>query len=96
MKKLGTVGNYKILASRHSLQRSRQRSVDMLQVVGAILTFGAQKLDEYSDNQADVMLIDENNNFSVVFAVKKAKIEIITVIDKADCFVKNGTAIAKL
>jgi uncharacterized protein YegP (UPF0339 family) len=40
--------------------------------------------------------MDNDNKFSVVFKIKGHRIIIITVIDKANCYAKNGTDIVKL
>lgn len=89
MKKIGNVANFKILLTGHADTRIEERKIDILKVVGCILSFGNEKLNKYINKAADVMIQDVQNDFSIVFSVKKHEIVIITVIDKADCFIKN-------
>ena len=96
MKKLGNISGYKIMLSSHARLRSKQRNIDTLQSLAAILAMGADRLKEYEANTADIMIQDTDNNFSVVFAVKPGRIEIITLLDKADCYAKTGTNVVKI
>lgn len=74
MKTIGTIGVYKILLSNHARQRSRERKIDIYKVVSAVLAFGAERLRAYKKDTADIMLQDIDNNFSVVFAVKRCRL----------------------
>jgi hypothetical protein len=96
MKRIGTIGKYNIMLSGHAAQRSRQRDIDIYKVVSAILAFGESGLTAYEKQAADVMLKDTDNDFSIVFAVKAKRIEIITLISGADCWAKTGTRVERI
>jgi hypothetical protein len=87
---------YTIDVSYHADGRSDERNIDMFKIVGAILSLGEKRIKEYTENRKCVLIMDNDNKFSVVFKIKGHRIIIITVIDKANCYAKNGTDIVKL
>lgn len=86
---LATIGDYKIKMTLHSMQRANQRKIDGMKIISAITAFGYDKLEEYNKNESDIMIKDKQNNISIVFAVHKKKITIITVIHDTDVYDRN-------
>lgn len=87
---------YSIRLSDHAALRLRERHIDLFQATGLILLLGQNKIQEYSGSNRDIFIEDKENNFSVVCNITVNTITIITVIDKADCFIKSGTTLINL
>jgi len=88
--------DYSIRATEHSLIRMKQRGVDEYVVSGTVLSLGRSKLLEYQANDRDVAIIDKIKGIAVIVTFKRNTIKIITVIDKKDIWVKDGTTIEKI
>jgi len=93
-----TIANktYSIRLSSHANQRLTDRNIDLYQVTGSILSLGEKTITAYAGNNRDIFIQDRQNNFSIVCNITNRTITIITVIDNADCWVKNGTIAVKL
>ena len=87
---------YSIRATGHALLRMKQREVDAYFVSGTILSLGKDKLLEYQRRGVDVVIIDKTRRVSIVFGFRKNKINIITVIDKGDVWVRNENEIVRI
>jgi len=88
--------NFSIRATQHSLDRMASRKIEATTAAASIIALGEERLLKAQASNEDVMVLDSINNIAVVFAFDGNKILIITVIDKANCFVKSGTRIEKL
>ena len=88
--------DYSIRATEHSLLRMKQRGVDEYVVSGTVLSLGHSKLLEYKENGRDIAIIDKIKGIAVVATFKRNTIKIITVIDKKDIWVKDGTTIENI
>lgn len=87
--------DYSIRATAHSMDRMRTRRVDEITVVGNILAIGKDNIKSLLHDD-DYMLIDTQNNVSIVFTREKNTLLVVTVIDKSNVFVKQGTKVIKL
>ena len=87
---------YWIRLSQHAEQRLQQRNIDLYQVTGSILSLGEKTITAYSGSNRDIFIMDKVNNFSIVCNITNRTITIITVIDNADCWIKNGTIAVNL
>ena len=92
------VGNqeFSIRATYHSLVRMIERNVDEYVVSGTILSLGNDRLMKYRSNNREVMIINKTKNVSVVFAIVKNRIIVITVLDNSDVYVIDETSIEVL
>ena len=95
-KEIGTFDKYTIQCTQHAQSRMGLREIDSGKVVSAVLSIGINHLNLYHNMQLDVMVTDKENGFSVVFEVRDNMIVLITVIDKADCFIKPGTIVEEV
>lgn len=84
---------YDIIASNHAMERMTERNVDKYVVAGNVIALGPERIAELQKNNDEAIIIDEVNNVSVVVGFGKNHITIITVIAKANVFVKNNTQI---
>jgi hypothetical protein len=82
---------YSIRLSEHAELRLKQRNIDLYQAIGSILSLGKERITDYAGSNRDIFIMDNANNFSVVCNIEYRTITIITVIDKADCYIKDGT-----
>lgn len=87
---------YSIRLTKHAEQRLQQRNVDLYQVTGSILSLGEKTITKYSGSDKDIFIMDKVNNFSIICNITANTITIITVIDSADCWIKNGTIAVNL
>jgi len=87
---------YSIRLTAHAKQRLQDRNLDLFQVTGSILSLGQKTITDYSGSNRDIFIMDKVNNFSIVCNIENCTIMIVTVIDSADCWVKNGTIAVKL
>ncbi len=84
---------YSIRATEHALERMEQRDVDGYVVTGNILALGPERLQKLQEANEEAIIIDKQKDVSVVIGFKGNRIQVVTVIDKANCFVKDGTSI---
>jgi len=84
---------YSIATSHHASKRMRERNIDMYAVAGSIIALGPERIDELQKNNDEAIIIDKQNNQSVVIGFARKHITIITVIAKSNVFVKDNTRI---
>ncbi len=91
---------YEIRTTEHSLQRIKDRNLNIDEALGAIVALGKARLDNFANEGDDVIIIDKLNKQSVVITFETedhyTQIRIATIIGKDNVFVKNGTRIIKL
>lgn len=87
---------YSIRLTNHANQRLTQRNIDLFQCIGSILSLGEKTITTYSGSNRDIFIQDKPNNFSIVCNISACTITIITVIDNADCWIKQGTIAVNL
>ncbi len=87
---------YSIRATFHALQRMDQRQVDEFVVAGNVLALGEQRLLELQRGNEEAIIIDNKTNTAIVIGFVRNTIKIITVINKANVFVKDDTRIEKI
>ena len=78
----------------HAQERMEQREVNEFVVAGAVLSLG-EKLFEIDENE-DFAIIDNDNDTIVIGSRTKNTVYVITVLPRANCYVKEGTKIAKI
>lgn len=87
---------FEVRISKHADDRLQQRKLDIFMVTGAIFSLGQKRINDYRDTGRDIFVMDKTNDLSVVCCIEGNIITIITVLDKADCYVKNGTDVINL
>ena len=93
-----TIANktYSIRLTNHAKQRLTDRNIDLFQVTGSILSLGQKTITAYAGSNRDIFIMDKEHNFSIVCNISACTITIITVIDSADCWIKQGTTAVNL
>ena len=87
---------YSVRVTEHSAERANQRGIDRDVIISAIFALKLERLQTAKENNKDLAVIDENNNVAIILGMNKNTINIITVIDKSDIWVKEGTEVCKL
>lgn len=87
---------YSIRLTKHAEERLKQRNVDLYQTIGSILSLGEKRIQDYSGSNKDIFIMDKENGFSIVCNIELRTITIVTVIDKVDCYIKEGTIAVNL
>lgn len=86
-----------IVASKHAMERMEERQVDEFVVAGNVLALGKKRIAELHENNDEAIIIDKDKNVSIVIGFgKRNQITIITVIDRANVFVKKNTEICNI
>ena len=87
---------YSVRATGHAVDRMIERKVDKWVVSGDVLALGKERLLSYSQLTKDVALIDSKRGITIILGFRKNTIYILTVIDKSDIYVLDGTIIKNL
>lgn len=87
---------YSIRGTVHALERMKQREIDEYVVTGNILALGKDHLLRLQEQEEEAIIIDKIKEVSIVIGFVKNTINVITVIDKSNVFVKDETTIVTL
>jgi hypothetical protein len=91
---------YEVRCTNHSLDRFKDRNLDVNEALGAIVALGKKRLDDFAIKSDDVAIIDKVNKQSVIITFESegnyTQIRIATIIGRDKIFVKNGTKIFNL
>lgn len=87
---------YSLRATEHSLERMEQRGISGYVIAGDVISLGKERILELQKKQVDVALIDKKRGIAVIMQFKNNTLKILTVIDKANIYVKDGTEIEEL
>ncbi len=87
--------SFRIEGTTHALDRMEERKIEKNLAVSIILSLG-QKLLNYNDTGEEVAVIDQSNNLAVIIEVREYKAVVITVIDRANIHIKDGTQLEEI
>ena len=85
--------SYVIKLSQHSIQRIKERNINNNIIINNILSLDIINIKDCNNH---IIIIDRKNNISIVASINKYTITIITVINKSEIFIKEGTEIINL
>ncbi|ADL11963.1 DUF4258 domain-containing protein [Acetohalobium arabaticum] len=86
---------FRIESTTHAMDRIKERSIDISLVTSIILNLGNKLLD-YNDTGDEVAVVDQKNNLAVIIEVREGKAVVITVIDRANIHIKDGTLLEEI
>lgn len=86
---------FRIESTTHAMDRVKERSIDISLVTSIILNLGNKLLD-YNDTGDEVAIVDQKNNLAVIIEVREGKAVVITVIDRANIHIKDGTLLEEI
>ena len=79
-----------IECTTHAIRRMSQRRIAAWVVKDLLATVG-EKLLAYNNPQDELAIVDAKNNLAIIVQVRLHKAVVITVIDRGEIFIKNGT-----
>ena len=93
--------NWEIKMTVHAYERMKERfeDLDEFEVAGDIIALGRNKLRNHIENKDDIAIIDKDKGLSIIVSFDerhKNWIKIITLIDKSDIYIKEGTTLEEL
>lgn len=86
---------FRIESTTHALQRMKERGIESTLVTGIILSL-EDKLLEYNNSGKEIAILDQQNNLAVIIEVRQGKAVVITVIDRANIHIKDGTLLEEI
>lgn len=87
---------FKIRSTDHSIQRFKEKGIDVNIACGDIIALGKERLYNYSKTGNDVAIIDTDNDITTIITFENTQIRIRTIIPKSHIWVKSGTRIYNL
>ncbi|MDI3548414.1 MAG: hypothetical protein PWR10_2066 [Halanaerobiales bacterium] len=87
--------DFRIESTTHALQRMEERRIDQ-QVVKEVIKGLDYKVLLYNNSGEEIAIIDQEHDIAVIIEVRLNKVVIITVIDKANIHIKDGTRLEKI
>jgi|BioPla2DNA2_1021312.scaffolds.fasta_scaffold123211_2 hypothetical protein len=81
-------GSFRITMTKHGLERIAQRRIPGEEVTATILQVAEQNLFQ---DRGQYMIENRQNRFSLVVAVHKDNIKIVTALSNTGCYRKAGT-----
>ncbi len=87
--------SFRVEGTTHALKRMEERDIDQELVTAIILTLNDRLLD-YNNTGEEVAIIDQDNNLAVIIEVREHKAVVITVIDRANIHIKDGTRLEEI
>ncbi len=87
--------NFRIESTTHALERMEERGIDR-QVVLDVIQELDYKVLIYNDSGEEVAIIDQEHDIAVIIEVRLNKVVVITVIDRANIHIKDGTLLEEI
>jgi len=87
---------FKIRTTEHSLDRFKERGINVDIACGDIISLGKERLYNYAKAGDDVAIIDADNDITTIITFEDLQIRIRTIIPKSNVWVKSGTKIYNL
>ncbi|WP_408954791.1 DUF4258 domain-containing protein [Natroniella sp. ANB-PHB2] len=86
---------FRIESTTHALERMEEREIEKELVTAIILSLD-QKLLKYNDTGEEIAVVDQENNLAVIIEVRDFKAVVITVIDRSNIHIKDGTRLEEI
>lgn len=92
---------WEIKMTSHAYLRMKKRfnNLDEFEVSGDIVGLGKKRLRKHIKREDDIAIIDKDKGLSIIVSFDESHkkwIKIITLIDKSDIYVKEGTTLEEL
>ncbi|MFP4662456.1 MAG: DUF4258 domain-containing protein [Halanaerobiales bacterium] len=86
---------FPIESTTHALERMEERGIDR-QVVIEVIQELNYKILFYNNSGEEVAIIDQEHDIAVIIEVRFNKVVVITVIDRANIHIKDGTLMEEI
>lgn len=87
--------DFRIESTTHALKRMKERGIKKRIVMNVVMSLDCKVLN-YNNSGEEIAIIDEKNDLAVIIEVRLDKIVIITVIDRANIHIKEGTRLEEI
>jgi len=87
--------NFRIESTTHALERMEERGIDR-QVVLDVIQELDYKVLIYNDSGEEIAIIDQEHDIAVIIEVRLNKVVVITIIDRANIHIKDGTLLEEI
>lgn len=87
--------DFRVESTAHALKRMEERAVEH-DVVINVLQELSYKIMAYNDTGEEIAVIDQEHDLAVIVEVRMNKVVVITVIDRADIYLKDGTMLEEI
>ncbi len=87
--------DFRIESTTHALKRMEERKINP-QVVKEVVEGLDYKVSFYNNSGEEIAIIDQEHDIAVIIEVRFNKVVIITVIDKANIHIKDGTLLEEI
>lgn len=86
---------HSVRISGHALERAEQRGITKNIILSEIVALPIDEFTVYTSEQQDVAIIDEQQDIAIILDFRTELVNVITVINKSDIWVKEGTQIKR-
>lgn len=86
---------FRIESTTHALERMEERSIDRDTVTEVIKEL-ENKVLLYNNTGEEIAIINQEHDIAVIIEVRLNKVVIITVIDRANIHIKDGTLLEEI
>ena len=87
---------YSVRLTNHSISRLRERGIEVNNLINTIHKLNFMELAEIEKENKEVALIDYNYDYTMFIAFKEKVINIVTIIEGVDNYIKEGTKIFRI
>lgn len=87
--------DFRIESTTHALKRMEERNIDK-QIVKNVVMGLDYKVIRYNNSGEEIAIIDQEHDIAVIIEVRLNKVVIITVIDRANIHIKDGTRLEEI
>lgn len=87
--------DFRIESTTHAARRMEEREIDKSIVIDVVKGLDV-KLLLYNNTGEEIAIIDQLQDIAVIIEVRLNKIVIITVIDRANIHIKDGTRLEEI
>ncbi|AZO95704.1 DUF4258 domain-containing protein [Iocasia frigidifontis] len=86
---------FRIETTTHALRRMKERDINPA-VVGEVIKGLDYKIMFYNNSGEEIAIIDKGHDIAVIIEVRLYKVVVITVIDRSNIHIKEGTLLEQI
>lgn len=86
---------FRIESTTHAYDRMKERDIEQKKVVAVIRELRFKVL-LYNNTGEEIAIIDKENDMAIIIEIRLNKVVIITVIDRANIHIKDGTRLEEI
>ncbi len=86
---------FRIETTDHAFERMRERNIKEKTVINVVRELNFKVLF-YNNTGEEIAIIDQENDIAVIIEVRFNKVVIITVINRANIYIKEGTCLEEI